>query len=235
MRGKNIGRFFIDFDNLYVYYNYKILHRARDEKIFLKPEKLIMQTISSNLTVAYDNQNYYPLSTCIAIIPKEGVDEDISIKYLLLLMNSNVMNFYYDFIFNLGAHLTTEISVKNISRLPLKLLNDYATFNILADLMIQMNSTDTLRKQNKDFILFLDDLLNLLIIEIMFLIKFQADSLNTDLINKVSQYLIKIELSSMNDIQECIKKMQNDEELGTEMLLIKNHPWVKTIEEYFNK
>ncbi|UCC20469.1 MAG: N-6 DNA methylase, partial [Promethearchaeota archaeon] len=57
LKGKNIGRFFIDFDDLYVHYNSKLLHRARDEMIFLKPEKLIMQTISSNLTVAYDNQN----------------------------------------------------------------------------------------------------------------------------------------------------------------------------------
>ncbi|GAH26552.1 unnamed protein product, partial [marine sediment metagenome] len=66
LRGKNIGRFFIDFNELYINYEKKALHRARDEKIFQKPEKLIMQTIANNLTVAYDNKNYYPLSTCIA-------------------------------------------------------------------------------------------------------------------------------------------------------------------------
>ncbi|MFX1593559.1 MAG: Eco57I restriction-modification methylase domain-containing protein, partial [Promethearchaeota archaeon] len=100
LRGKNIGRFYIDFDRLYILYDVRTLHRARDETIFQKPEKLIMQTISSDLTVAYDNHNYYPLSTCIAIIPKDNVDSSYSIKFLLLLMNSKLMNFYYDFVFN---------------------------------------------------------------------------------------------------------------------------------------
>ena len=233
LRGKNIGRFFIDFDNLYVYYNSKFLHRARDEVIFLKPEKLIMQTISSNLTVAYDNQNYYPLSTCIAIIPKDKNDEEASIKYLLLLMNSKLMNFYYDFVFNLGAHLTTEISVNNINRLPLNLREDYEIFNILSDIMININSNDTLREQNKEFILFFEELINLLIFEAVFSHKFQVDRLNISLIDGISQYLINVKLSSIEKIQECIIKIQNDKDLCLETQKIESHPWVKIMEEYF--
>ncbi|MCK4781291.1 MAG: hypothetical protein KAT57_13920, partial [Candidatus Lokiarchaeota archaeon] len=233
LRGKNIGRFFIDFNELYVNYEKKALHRARDEKIFQKPEKLIMQTIANNLTVAYDNKNYYPLSTCIAIIPKDDLDNKFSIKYLLLLMNSKLMNFYYDFVFNLGAHLTTEISVNNINRLPLNSLDNYADFSILADVMNCMNDSEINREENKDYIEFLSELINLLINEIVFFDKFQLDGLNTDLIHLISHYISNVKLHSIDQIQECIKNMQNDENIKIETNYIKKHPWVKIIEEYF--
>ncbi|MFX1502581.1 MAG: Eco57I restriction-modification methylase domain-containing protein, partial [Promethearchaeota archaeon] len=232
LRGKNIGRFYIDFDELYIFYDINTLHRARDETIFQKPEKLIMQTISSNLTVAYDNKNFYPLSTCIVIIPKDSVNDSFSIKYLLLLMNSKLMNFYYDFVFNLGAHLTTEISVNNINHLPLKSLENYEIFNIIADCMTQMNESDTLREKNKDFIEFLDELINLLIFEVIFSNKFQSNGLNTKLINLISQYIINRKPTSIQQIQECIKNLQNDEDIKIETQNIKQHPWVEIIDEY---
>jgi len=235
LRVKNIGRYYIDFDNIYVLYDTKVLHRARDEIIFQKPEKLIMQTISSNLTVAYDNNNYYPLSTCIAIILKDNVDNRISIKYLLLLMNSKLMNFYYDFVFNLGAHLTTEISVNNINRLPIKLIDNYEILNILADFMNHINENETVRNENKDYIEFLDELINFLIDEVVFYEILQSDGLNTDLINRLSQYIIDMNPSSIEQIQECIENIQNDKDISSETQYIKNHHWVKIIDNYFKK
>lgn len=235
LRGKNIGRFFIDFNELYVNYEKKALHRARDEKIFQKPEKLIMQTIANNLTVAYDNKNYYPLSTCIAIIPKDDLDNKFSIKYLLLLMNSNLMNFYYDFVFNLGAHLTTEISVNNINRLPLKLLDDYEIFDLLSDFMVQMNRNESLREENEKLISFLDDLINLLIFKAIFSDKFQADSLNTDLFNRVSQHIASANLESIEEIKKCIQNIQNDGDIIIQMQIINQHPWFNLIDDYFRK
>ncbi len=235
LRGKNIGCYFIDFDGLFVFYDIKALHRARDETIFQKPEKLVMQTISSNLTVAYDNNKYYPLSTCIGIIPKDDLDNCFSIKYLLLLMNSKVMNFYYDFVFNLGAHLTTEISVNNINRLPLKPLKNYEVFNKLADLMIQMNENETARHENKNKIEYLDNLINILIYESIFYTKFQSDGLNTHLINKISPYIKNLNKESIEQSDECIKNLQNDEDVYSEAQYIKKHPWMIIIEEYFKK
>ena len=235
LKGKNIGRYYIDFDGLYVLYDAKTLHRSRDEAIFQTTEKLVMQTISSNLTVAYDNKNYYPLSTCIAIIPKVNTSNRFSIKYLLLLMNSTLLNFYYDFVFNLGAHLTTEISVNNINRLPLKSLQNYETFNILADLMNSMNEKKALREDNKDYIDILEDLINILIIEVIFSYKFQLDGLNTHLLNRVSQYIVNRNLNSIAQIQECIKNIQDDEDIHIERQYIKNHPWVKIVKKYFKK
>ena len=232
LRGKNIGRFYIDFDELYVFYDIKALHRARDENIFLKPEKLIMQTISSNLTVAYDNNNYYPLSTCIAIIPKDNVNNSFTIKYLLILMNSKLMNFYYDFVFNLGAHLTTEISVNNINRLPLKILENYEVFNNVANIINQMNENETLRDKNKKILEYFDDLINILINRIIFFSKFQSDGLNTDIINRISKYINNIKTNSIKQIHKCIENIQKDEDINIEMQYIKNHPWIKIINEY---
>ncbi|MFX1364107.1 MAG: Eco57I restriction-modification methylase domain-containing protein [Promethearchaeota archaeon] len=235
LRGKNIGRYFIDFNGLYVNYDPKALHRARDESIFQKPEKLIMQTISSNLTVAYDNMKYYPLSTCIAIIPKENLDDKFSIKYLLLLMNSKVMNFYYDSVFNLGAHLTTEISVNNINRLPLKFLEEYDVFNKLADIMIHINENEIIRDENKNIIEYFNKLINLLISEIIFSRKLKSDGLNTELINRVSLYLKNLKQLSFERLDLFIKNLRSDEDINNEVENINNHPWIIKIEKYFEK
>ncbi|MFX0008201.1 MAG: Eco57I restriction-modification methylase domain-containing protein [Candidatus Hermodarchaeota archaeon] len=232
LRGKDIGRYYIDFNNLYIYYSQKILHRARDENIFLKPEKLIMQTISSSLTVAYDDQNYYPLSTCIVIIPRDRIEKEITIKYLLLFMNSKLINFYYDFVFNLGAHLTTEISVSNINKLPLILPEKYEIFNLISDMMVQLNKSKLIREENKDIINFFYDLIDCLIYELAFNhnLKF-----NTNLINQISQYLTVGDVNSMGNIQEHILNIQNDDDINRDMIFIKNHQWVKIIDNYLRK
>jgi hypothetical protein len=235
LRGKNIGRYYIDFDNLYIYYHPKMLHRARDERIFLQSQKLIMQTISSKLTVAYDDQVYYPLSTCIVIIPKDSLNEVVSIKYLLLFMNSKLVNFYYDFVYNLGAYLTTEISVNNINKLPLILPEEYEIFNIVSEVMVQLNKSNKLREQNQDFIKFFDNLINFLIYEVVFTYKTKLDSFNTSILNQVSNYLIEVNVNSMKDIKEGIINIQNDKNINREIQLIRSHPWVKIIEDYFSK
>jgi hypothetical protein len=235
LRGKNIGRYYIEFGGLYVFYDAKSLHRARDESIFRKPEKLIMQTISSNLTVAYDNNSFYPLSTCIAIIPRNKRNNSFSIKYLLVVMNSRLINFYYDFVFNLGAHLTTEISVNNINQLPLKTLQDYDLFNTLADFLIKMNETETSRDKNKNTIQFLYDLIDCLLFEIFFRDKFQLDGLNIKLRDQLSNCIKNKKFDSIIQIQDCVNSIQIDENVDNQMKNIKDHPWVNIIEKYLKK
>ncbi len=235
LRGKNIGRYYIEFDDLYVFYDVKTLHRARNESIFQKHEKLIMQTISSNLTVAYDSENYYPLSTCIAIIPQNKKKNNFSIKYLLLVLNSRLMNFYYDFVFNLGANLTTEISVNNLNRLPLKSIQNYGLFDTLADFMYQMNEKKALREENKETIEFLQDLIDGIITEIFFFDKFQSDGLNIELINQVSKHIINRKFNSIELIKDCVKNIQDDKNILIRIKNIKNYPWVKIIENYIKK
>ena len=235
LRGKNIGRYYIEFDGLYVFYNAKMLHRARDESIFQKPEKLIMQTISSNLTVAYDKNNYYPLSTCIAIIPQNKQSNSISIKFLLLVLNSRLMNFYYDFVFNLGAHLTTEISVNNINQLPLKTLQNYELFNTIADILNRMNESESSRYKNQENIEFLYDLTDCLLSEIVFINRFQLDGLNIKLRHQVAKYLMNRKFESFKEIQECVKSIQDDENIIIQIKIIKSHNWIKIIENYLVK
>jgi hypothetical protein len=116
LRGRDIDKYQITYSGLYVLYDAEILHRSRDERIFLQPEKIILRTVSSHILAAFDNSNYYPLSTCISIIKKS----DINLKFILATINSKLINFYYDIVFNLGAVLTTEISVDNLEKIPIK-------------------------------------------------------------------------------------------------------------------
>ena len=112
-------------------------------------------------------------------------------------------------------------------------LENHRFFNILADLMNVMNEKKTLRDKNKDYIEFLEDLINFLVFEIVFSKKFHLDGLNTNLINRESPYLINRKFNSIEHIQETIKEIQDDENIRIESKNIKNHPWVKIIDAYF--
>ena len=43
----------------------------------------------------------------------------LSIKYLLGLLNSKLLNFYYDKYFNMGSDFTTAVSTENLDTLPI--------------------------------------------------------------------------------------------------------------------
>lgn len=45
-------------------------------------------------------------------------------RYLVGLLNSNVLNFYYDKVFNISSGLTTAIATENLELLPIKIGTD---------------------------------------------------------------------------------------------------------------
>lgn len=75
-------------------YNWFELHRPRDQKIF-KSEKIVTSKRQSRNTFALENQKRYEQSDITIITKKEKVDEDL--KYILALLNSKLLDFYYGY------------------------------------------------------------------------------------------------------------------------------------------
>lgn len=109
--GKNVDRYSINYHGQYILYDKKILERSRDERIFLG-EKLIFQKIGKHIIGSYDNEQYYTLINTSIILSKL---ENFSLKYLLALLNSKLMDYYYTKVF-IG------VQIKNafLNQLPIK-------------------------------------------------------------------------------------------------------------------
>jgi len=141
IEGKDVGRYRVKFNNKYILYDRTKLHRAREENIFLSPEKLITQRISggsSPLVVAYDNKQFYTFNSTNSILPKSN--GTLSVKYLLALLNSRFLNWYYWIQFTNKSTLTVNISKTFLEQLPIKelLSKDQQPFVNLVDKILSL-------------------------------------------------------------------------------------------------
>ena len=120
LEGKDIKPYYPQFANKYILYERKLLYRAREESIFLNQEKLVTQRIGGGsrvLVVSYDNQQFYTFNSTNTILSK---DKNYPLKYLVALLNSKLINWYYVNKFTNKSELTVNISKTFLEQLPIK-------------------------------------------------------------------------------------------------------------------
>ena len=96
-----------------------------------------MQMINIVFVITYDENQFYNLGTTYAITLKEGVN--LNLKYLLVLLNSKLISFYYLKKFTNESSLTNAISTKNLFEIPMKIKFDQISFIEKADKMLSLN------------------------------------------------------------------------------------------------
>jgi type I restriction-modification system DNA methylase subunit len=150
IRGKDLKRYSSLKENEFVHYIKSELLRSRDENIFLSKEKLLMQMINIEFVITYDNQQYYNLGTTYAITNK--VPELIDLKFLLNILNSKLIRFYYLKKFTNESSLTNAISTQNLFNIPIKKIkiSEQLPFIEKVDLMLNLNKE--LQEQSQRFL-----------------------------------------------------------------------------------
>jgi type I restriction-modification system DNA methylase subunit len=141
LEGKDIKPHYPHFANRYIRYDKNLLYRARDESIFLSPEKLVTQRIGGGkrvLVVAYDDEQYYTFNSTNTLLKKGN---DYSLKYLSALLNSKLLNYYYVNKFTNQSTLTVNISKTFLEQLPIKRISLYEQESLISMInkVIQFN------------------------------------------------------------------------------------------------
>ena len=124
LEGKDIDSYVIRTKNKYILFDRSKLHRSRPDYVWEAKEKLIIRRISGGnkvLYVAYDDENYYTFASTNLILLKDGIWADI--KYILALLNSKLINFYYIEKFTNRSSLTVNVSKIYLESLPIKKLS----------------------------------------------------------------------------------------------------------------
>lgn len=98
-RGRNIHPYSFEWDGEYIWYRPDLMKEKvgclpHTKSFFEVPEKLVMQRIGMQLSVAYDDGQNYFLDT-VNVSRHDSVDKNYSLKYLCGLLNSRVVNFWY--------------------------------------------------------------------------------------------------------------------------------------------
>ncbi len=120
--GRDIARYQNNYsskaENRYLKYG-KHLHRPREDRLFLAPEKLLLQRKSINLVATYDNEQFFALNTLYILIPRQTKDE-VSLKYLLALLNSSLMNWVYS-----KTWVGWQVTIPALDILPIKVADTH--------------------------------------------------------------------------------------------------------------
>lgn len=124
IEGKDVKRYFITFRNRFILYDRQKLYRARDESIFLAEEKIVTQRIGgggNSLVVGYDDQQYYTFNSTNTIL--RNPDTQYSLKYILAILNSKLLNWYYNLRYTNRSQLTVNISKTFLEQLPIRTID----------------------------------------------------------------------------------------------------------------
>lgn len=141
LEGRDIGAYLIKPIHNYLNYDPKLLHRPRTPGIFEVPEKLLLQRItggSTPLKAAYDNNQLYNKESINNIILKESSGYEY--KYILTLLNSSLINWFYTKQFTNESRLTVNLSKEYLSQIPIARLSSehQQPFVLLADYILHL-------------------------------------------------------------------------------------------------
>ncbi|MBN1252682.1 MAG: N-6 DNA methylase [Bacteroidales bacterium] len=120
IRGRNIKAYRIDFEGEFIWYRPDLMKEKvgclpHTKELFEVKEKLITQRVNSSgeLLVTYDDKQYYCLDTTnVSIIEKPL---DIDLKYLLVILNSKLINWWFNDKFKMPT-----ISGYELHQIPIK-------------------------------------------------------------------------------------------------------------------
>lgn len=141
--GRNIHKYTINWTGEYIDYDLNKIHSCKNKEIFFTKEKLFFRRVSSNLVFAYDNKQYFALNTLVVVNLKKEFDNKISLKYLLSLLNSKLLNYYYFHKFKSTKKVFSEIQARSVGLIKIVLPSEEQEKNLisLVEEVLRLTST----------------------------------------------------------------------------------------------
>jgi hypothetical protein len=119
--GRNIKRYQITWDHQYLAYDLKNIHSCKRTDIFEASEKIFFRRVGDSLIAAYDDKQFYALNTLVVITLQSKIN--CSLKYLLGLIDSKLLNFYYFKYLKSTKKIFSEIQARQLAQLPIRIIN----------------------------------------------------------------------------------------------------------------
>ena len=116
--GRNINRYSLSWDGHYLKYDLSAIHSCKRNDIFEIDEKIFFRRVGSSLVATFDNLKYYALNTLVVITFKNL--RALNIKYILGLINSSAMNFYYLNYLKSTKKVFSEIQARQLAQIPIR-------------------------------------------------------------------------------------------------------------------
>ncbi len=166
LNGKNIGRYRLKWGGLYVRYDRRALAKGDNvrwgHRATLDAAKILTRQTADRIIGSFDAGRYYVTNSIHTTILRSGAQNEFSLKYVLALLNSKVLSFYYRKLISEVGQLFCQVKLVHLRQLPLRrialeeqqcFIEDVETLLILGDQQqetAEANSQEALQKQMKD-------------------------------------------------------------------------------------
>ncbi len=160
LRGRDIDRYMSEKPYEFIYFveGTKVLTRSRKRENFEFPEKILTQHVSGGINAFLDENKRYYMQTINGTIIN---NKNFNSRYVLANLNSKLIGFYYDNVFNIGAEFTTAVAIHNLDLIPIKNISlvNQQPFIEKANLMQSLNKE--LKKISDSFVQLLQSKFNI--------------------------------------------------------------------------
>jgi type I restriction-modification system DNA methylase subunit len=137
IRGAQINRYVLVWDGEYINYG-NWLAEPRSKEIFFE-QKLLIRRTDDKLLGVFDDKKYIGVNSIHCV---QSINSDISNKYLLALINSKLINWYFrQENFHMVGKPLAEVKVVFVERLPIKIIDQFSQgdFSEKTDVMLFFN------------------------------------------------------------------------------------------------
>lgn len=120
LEGDEISRYIINWKGRFLHYESSLLHRSRTPDVF-ETKKILIQRITggmSPLKATYDEDFFYTKESIINVILSPEIN--YANEYILCLLNSSLINWFYKTKFTNESKLTVNLSKEYLSEIPIK-------------------------------------------------------------------------------------------------------------------
>ena len=162
VRGRNFDRFITYFNRepKYVLYKRELLHRPREERLFLADEKILIRQTGDKIVAAVDNEKLYAWKSVFVLLIS---DPRFELKYILALLNSKVINYFYNIIVGELGRTFAQVKGVNLNQLPIKSIDKKEQY-----LFVQLSNIIIFLKSKNADAIFFEALVDHAILELYF-------------------------------------------------------------------
>jgi len=253
--GEEINRYLLHRPNNFILFDVEILKSGFKDAKYDEP-KLLMRQTGDRFFLTYDCSNLLCLNN---LHVGNILNQTYSLKTILLLINSDLMVFYYQAISLEEGRTMAQIDIETVDKLPIPKISAKINkiFSQNCDQLLFLNANEERRTRFKDIIEFFDyQIADSLVYSLYFSSKFAADGIPTDLAAKVAPHLepidydcwaeleFKDELTvaekkekqaleerNMAVIEKVYQRLKDDKDIQQCIQQIKAHPWMRVVEE----
>ena len=179
--GKDISKYELNFNNNWVNYQPEEMMkieiergggglRLRVREIF-ESNKILTRQTADSIIATIDTNNYFYSNTIHGTIIK---DDTFEIKFILSILNSNVLKYYYRQTTSEGGKVFAQVKIEILRQMPIKITEKLkqTSFVILVDYLLHLynkeNPAILLHTDNTRIASHLEDILNMMVYELYF-------------------------------------------------------------------